>query len=133
MVKEAPVNCAHCDQPLQPGDHACLKCGTPIFPPTAISTSRSRGAEPVPGSDIGTVLDGKWRLESKLGEGGMGTVYLAHDEALDREVAVKILARQLSADRELVTRFEREAKMMAKLDHPNIVPVYAVGEFEQRP
>ena len=79
------------------------------------------------------VLEGKWRLERKLGEGGMGTVYLAHDLQLDRKVAIKILASSLAGDSELVTRFEREARLTASLEHPNIVPVYAVGEMEGRP
>jgi serine/threonine-protein kinase len=79
------------------------------------------------------VLEGKWRLERKLGEGGMGTVYLAHDLQLDRKVAIKVLASQLAGDSELVTRFEREARLTASLEHPNIVPVYAVGEMQGRP
>jgi serine/threonine-protein kinase len=82
---------------------------------------------------VNDVLEGKWRLERKLGEGGMGTVYLAHDLQLDRKVAIKILASSLAGDSELVTRFEREARMTASLEHPNIVPVYAVGEMEGRP
>jgi len=81
----------------------------------------------------GDVLDGKWRLEKKLGEGGMGSVFLAHDLQLDRKVAVKLLNVALANDAELVTRFEREARMTAGLEHPNIVPVYAVGRFHNRP
>ncbi|MFL5322536.1 MAG: serine/threonine-protein kinase [Myxococcaceae bacterium] len=82
---------------------------------------------------MGEVLEGKWRIERKLGEGGMGTVWLALDLQLDRNVAVKILSPQLAEDAELVTRFEREARMTAALEHPNIVPVYAVGHLETRP
>ena len=82
---------------------------------------------------VNDVLEGKWRLERKLGEGGMGTVYLAHDLQLDRKVAIKILASSLAGDAELVTRFEREARLTASLEHPNIVPVYAVGEVQGRP
>lgn len=81
----------------------------------------------------GELLEDKWRIERKLGEGGMGTVWLATDLQLQRNVAVKILSPQLAQDSELVTRFEREAKMTAALEHPNIVPVYAVGHLEDRP
>lgn len=63
----------------------------------------------------------------------MGTVYVAHDKELDREVAVKLLASTLVHDAEVVERFEREARMTAKLDHPHIVPVYDVGRFGGRP
>lgn len=72
-------------------------------------------------------LEGKWALERTLGQGGMGTVWLATDLTLHRKVAVKMLAEKFSADEALVARFEREARMMARLEHPNLVPVYAVG------
>lgn len=81
----------------------------------------------------GEVLDGKWRIERKLGEGGMGTVWLATDLQLDRKVAVKLLAPIYAADQDLITRFEREARMTAALEHPNIVAVYGVGHLENRP
>ena len=64
---------------------------------------------------------------------GMGTVFIAHDSELDREVAVKMLAATLVNDAEVVERFEREAKLTASLDHPNIVPIYDVGRSETRP
>ncbi|HNC62811.1 MAG TPA: protein kinase, partial [Rhodocyclaceae bacterium] len=68
-------------------------------------------------------LAGRYQLKQKIGEGGMGTVYTAHDSELDREVAVKMLASTLVNDAEVVERFEREAKLTASLDHPNIVPI----------
>jgi serine/threonine-protein kinase len=85
------------------------------------------------GDGDGEVLDGHWRLERKLGRGGMGIVYLAHDLELDRPVAIKMLAPQYCDDPGLVQRFEREARMMAKLDHPNLVPVFSVGRTAQGP
>jgi eukaryotic-like serine/threonine-protein kinase len=120
--------CNRCRQPVDANRKFCGKCGAPTG-----DASRS-GDEPtfVP-VRMNDVLEGKWRLERKLGEGGMGTVYLAHDLQLDRKVAIKILASSLAGDSELVTRFEREARLTASLEHPNIVPVYAVGEMEGRP
>ncbi len=82
---------------------------------------------------IDEVLCNRYALKSRLGEGGMGTVYLAHDKELDREVAVKLLAAPLVNDAEVVERFEREARLTAKLDHPNIVPIYDVGRHQGRP
>jgi len=122
------LNCNRCRQPVEANRKFCGKCGAPTG-----NASRS-GDEPtfVP-VRMNDVLEGKWRLERKLGEGGMGTVYLAHDLQLDRKVAIKILASSLAGDSELVTRFEREARLTASLEHPNIVPVYAVGEMEGRP
>jgi TolB-like protein len=71
-----------------------------------------------------------YRLVEKIGEGGMGVVWKAVDTKLDREVAIKTLAEELAADPERLGRFEREAKAVAALDHPNIVTVYSVEEAE---
>jgi serine/threonine protein kinase len=76
---------------------------------------------------IGVSL-GEYRLRSVLGVGGMATVYRALDVALEREVAVKVLPASLASDEEYVRRFRDEAKQVAALHHPHIVPIYAVGE-----
>jgi len=65
-----------------------------------------------------------YRLVDKIGEGGMGVVWKAVDTTLDREVAIKVLPEALAADSERLERFEREAKMLASLNHPNIAAVY---------
>ncbi|HEX7421707.1 MAG TPA: protein kinase, partial [Thermoanaerobaculia bacterium] len=72
----------------------------------------------------------RYRIESLLGRGGMGEVYKARDEALDRDVALKILRPELTTDMEPVLRFKREAKILSSLNHPHIVHVYDVGESE---
>ena len=77
---------------------------------------------------IGTVLSGRYRLEAKLGSGGMSTVYLARDETLDRPVAVKVMHREMSEQPEQLERFRREARAVAKLSHPNVVAVIDAGE-----
>jgi TolB-like protein/predicted Ser/Thr protein kinase/Flp pilus assembly protein TadD len=74
-----------------------------------------------------------YKIISKIGAGGMGEVYLAEDSQLDRKVALKFLPSHLCQDEASRARFTREAKAAAKLDHPNIVPVYEVGEFQGRP
>ena len=81
----------------------------------------------------GTVLSGRYRLESKLGSGGMSTVYLAQDEILDRPVAVKLLHREISDEADQLERFRREARAAARLSHPNLVSVIDAGEDEGRP
>ena len=81
---------------------------------------------------IGTEV-GQYRIIEKIGAGGMGEVYLAHDTKLDRKVALKFLSFHLSQDETSRARFTREAKAAAKLDHPNIVPVHEVGEYRGRP
>jgi serine/threonine-protein kinase len=81
----------------------------------------------------GTVLSGRYRLQSKLGSGGMSTVYLAQDEVLDRPVAVKLLHREISEEADQLERFRREARAAARLSHPNLVSVIDAGEDEGRP
>ena len=76
------------------------------------------------------VQGGRYRLERPLGHGGMATVYLAHDEELHRPVAIKLLAERLAGDADFRTRFLREARLAARLSHPNIVTVYDAGEAE---
>jgi eukaryotic-like serine/threonine-protein kinase len=77
-----------------------------------------------------TDIGGRYRLERRLGAGGMSTVFLAHDSVLERRVAVKLLAEHLSDDEDFVARFRREALAAAKLQHPNIVQVFDSGEDE---
>src|SRR5262245_26763709 len=67
---------------------------------------------------------GRYRVLKKLGQGGMGAVYLAHDSKLDRDVALKVLPPQSVNDPDAVARFEREARALAKLHHPGIVQAY---------
>jgi eukaryotic-like serine/threonine-protein kinase len=80
-----------------------------------------------------TILSGRYRLESKLGSGGMSTVYLAMDEVLDRPVAVKLLHREISEEADQLERFRREARAAARLSHPNLVGVIDAGEDDGRP
>jgi serine/threonine protein kinase len=78
---------------------------------------------------IGRTL-GHYRIVDKIGEGGMGEVYRAHDERLDRDVAVKVLAERVAKSQERITRFEREAKAIAKLSHRHICTLDDVGREE---
>ena len=75
-----------------------------------------------------TEIGGRYRLERRLGAGGMSTVFLAQDSVLERRVAVKLLAEHLSDDEDFVARFRREALAAARLQHPNIVQVFDSGE-----
>jgi serine/threonine protein kinase len=75
---------------------------------------------------VGRTL-GHYRIVEQIGAGGMGVVYRAHDERLDRDVAVKVLLREVAADPNRLARFEREAKAVAKLDHPNILSIHDFG------
>ena len=70
----------------------------------------------------------QYKIESMLGRGGMGAVYKGFQEKLARPVAIKVLPAELTADQQFVTRFEREAKTLARLQHPGIVSIYDFGQ-----
>ena len=82
---------------------------------------------------LGTTLSDRYRLEARIGAGGMSTVYRALDETLQRQVAIKLLNREVASDSDQLERFRREARAVAQLSHPHIVGVIDAGEDENRP
>ncbi len=82
---------------------------------------------------IGTRLNGRYRIEDRIGSGGMSTVYRAFDETLERQVAVKILHGHISEDEPSLERFRREARTVAQLSHPHVVMVIDAGEDDGHP
>ena len=82
---------------------------------------------------LGTILSGRYRLEARIGAGGMSTVYRATDETLQRQVAIKLMNREVSSDSDQLERFRREARAVAQFSHPHIVGVIDAGEDEGRP
>jgi serine/threonine protein kinase len=79
--------------------------------------------QPQPGQMLGS-----YRIISQVGQGGMATVYKAYQPSMDRNVAIKILPRQLAESSEFAARFQREARIIARLEHPHILPVFDFGE-----
>jgi tRNA A-37 threonylcarbamoyl transferase component Bud32 len=82
---------------------------------------------------VGTSLNGRYRLEARIGAGGMSTVYRATDQTLERQVAIKLMNREVAGDSDLLERFRREARAVAQLSHPHIVGVIDAGEDDHRP
>ena len=76
----------------------------------------------------GQKINDRYEIIRTIGEGGMANVYLAIDTILDRKVAVKVLRGDLATDEKFVRRFQREANAASRLNHPNIVEIYDVGE-----
>ena len=76
---------------------------------------------------------GAYILGKQLGQGGMATVYLGHHPQLDRQVAIKVMHQNFLDDEGFVARFKREAQIVAKLNHPHIVPVYDYDEHDGQP
>src|SRR5918999_5378919 len=82
---------------------------------------------------IGTLLNDRFRLEEKIGAGGMSTVYRAFDPTLERWVAIKLMHRDISTDPDQLERFRREARAVARLSHPHLVTVIDAGEDDGHP
>src|SRR4051794_17070982 len=81
-------------------------------------------------SQVGTLLSGRYRLDAQIGAGGMSTVYRAFDTVLERQVAIKLMHREIAADEDQLERFRREARAVAQLNHPHVVGVIDAGEAE---
>ncbi len=118
------MNCLHCNTPLPADSRFCNTCGADVSDPG--SGPRMSGTGPNLRALLAQVLEDRYEVREMLGRGGMGAVFLATDLPLDRLVAIKVLPPELSHDENFVRRFEREARTAAKLDHPNIVPIFAV-------
>lgn len=142
MAEDTLRRCTACRSTLPGGARFCATCGRDFsaFDPALLATEHvARGAiTPAPLSPTalppmrllpGTRLS-VYRVESVIGEGGMGVVYRAHDEAMDRTVAIKCLHTNLAGDLEIRRRFAREAKVLRAYSHPNIVSVYDFVEHE---
>jgi eukaryotic-like serine/threonine-protein kinase len=79
-------------------------------------------------SQVGILLSGRYRLDAQIGAGGMSTVYRAFDTVLERQVAIKLMHREIAADADQLERFRREARAVAQLNHPHVVGVIDAGE-----
>jgi serine/threonine protein kinase len=135
------MNCPHCQKALRPDSRFCTGCGRSLDSPRSSSDNsvtapavtsveridqakQNRAGDPL----IGHLLDGKYQLVSRLGQGGMGTVYRARRIHIGDEVAVKVLHTRYVAEEEAIERFRREARAAAQLRHPNVVVIYDYGE-----
>lgn len=99
---------------------------------SGIATVFAAAAEGLEQPSEGSVI-GRFRVLRELGRGGMGVVYVAVDSKLQRQVALKLLPAGLHRDQDRLHRFEREARLAAALNHPNIMTVFEIGEWESRP
>ncbi|MGE3617867.1 MAG: protein kinase [Gemmatimonadales bacterium] len=120
--------CTTCQNQMAEVERFCPKCGTPragVEAPARPLTSWQRIR-----ARLEEVTAGRYRILEELGRGGMAAVYLAHEIALDRKVAIKVMRPGLMLDEGMVGRFLREARTMASFHHPNIVTVHAVESAE---
>ena len=151
------VECPNCSQRIKISPEAavalagaatfdCPSCGAPVPNPAAgqetlhpmaaehllvrgLSSTNPDAGDWIPPepSELDDSIGGRYRVTDMIGHGGMGAVYKARDTRLDRTVAIKVLPRELADNPAILSRFEREAKSLAALDHPNIVKIHDYG------
>ncbi len=109
---------------------ACPKCGTEYPDTTTLCPSDGVALEKTDDSLLGQILADKYRIEERLSEGGMGTVYRGTHVLMDKTVAVKVLRPSLAADEKIVARFSREARAASRISHPHALSVTDFGEAE---
>ena len=127
------MKCPKCRSDNAETSRFCSNCATALSqagqpPAAAVKTLESPGYALIKGS----LVAGKYRILEEIGRGGMGVVHLAEDTKLGRKVAIKILPETFTADPERLARFEREARVLASLNHPNIAAIYGVEEADSR-
>ena len=115
---------------IDPGDIAVVETQDALTKSEGGSPDAQAPADPTPW--LGRVLGDRYRLIEVIGTGGFGFVFRAKHLVLGRDVAVKILHRELSANAQLVSRFTREAKVASRLQHPNVVQVLLAGQLPDR-
>ena len=108
----------------------CPKCGIEYPDATTLCPSDGIALETSQDPLLGKVLTGKYRIDEKLSEGGMGAVYRGTHVLMDKTVAVKVLRPSLAADEKIVARFSREARAASRISHPNALSVTDFGEAE---
>lgn len=108
----------------------CPKCGVEYPDANTLCPADGVALETTSDSLIGTTLAGKYRIDARLNEGGMGTVYRATHVLMEKTVAIKVLRPSLAADEKIVARFSREARAASRISHPNALSVTDFGEDE---
>src|SRR6516164_5858659 len=117
------MECRECGVILAPAVKFCSECGARFQAPPDPNVDPLKEA-------LEKSIGFQYRIERLLGRGGMGAVYLAHELALDRDVAIKVLPPDQAGSPERRDRFKRETRIAARLNHPYIVPLYTFGEVD---
>ncbi|MDX2184661.1 MAG: serine/threonine-protein kinase [Gemmatimonadaceae bacterium] len=125
--------CPKCGTGYTPGTRFCSSCGTDVSGGVGARAASEQGATAVIERDeiLPLLMEatlGEYDIYGLLGKGGMATVYLALDLALNRKVAIKVMSPQMLMGDDAIARFKREAQTAANLQHPNVIPIYAVKQ-----
>src|SRR5271166_2230304 len=118
------MNCPQCTNANPDFAESCSHCGTPM-PVNESETMQFTDVTALsPGKDFGA----RYRIETLLGEGGMGRVYKAYDKTLDRTVAIKVVRQGVMGDVETLKRFKQELLLASKISHKNVLRIHDMGD-----
>ena len=123
------MNCFRCGATIPDAARFCANCGTLVVDPQGATVVLETEDPEALFRQVRMVLAGEYEVESELARGGMGVIFKATEVALRRSVALKVLPPEVGLSVKAAERFKREARMVAELDHPNIIPVYRVGQL----
>jgi predicted Ser/Thr protein kinase len=123
------IKCFGCGAAAPETSRFCGNCGRQIADPHVTTLVDETASQENLLDRLRRILAGEFRVERELARGGMGIVFKAADEHLGRTVALKVLSPELGITARAAERFKREGRMVAELEHPNIVPVYRVGQL----
>ncbi len=127
--------CTRCGAPVPEGQ-PCPACSDTAFQrhdeDLTAAFSAERRAHPASSSEATDIVLPGYRILQRLGQGGMGAVYLALDESLDRKVAIKVVSDRIARDPEAHARFLREARLLATVEHSNVVRIYSFESAGER-
>lgn len=124
------IKCPKCNADNPDTKQFCGDCGTQLGNPEDIPVHTKTLETPFSQFTPGTSLAGRYEIVKQLGKGGMGEVYLAEDTNLKRQVAIKVLPQEFALDKERLARFEREARVLASLNHPNIATIHGLEKAD---
>ena len=120
--------CSRCGTQNENASKFCRSCGLDLTATTPVGAVKDPQQEMTDLELVREQLKEEYEILEELGRGGMAIVFRARERQLERDVAIKVLPFSLSFDKEFVERFQREARTSAKLEHPNIIPIYRVGK-----
>ena len=137
-MAEIKTDCERCGAPVEAGARFCISCGADVSAQQgelatrriSLDKSTTQHMQNRMMQTLRHATVGDYDILAELGRGGMATVYLAHDLALDRKVAIKVMSPHLLEGEGMVERFKLEARTAAQLSHPHVIPIYAVKETE---
>ncbi|MFC2141936.1 protein kinase [Acidobacteriota bacterium] len=126
------MKCPKCQADNPDTQSFCGDCGTQLGKPKEAPAFTKTLETPFPQLSEGTTLADRYEIKGELGKGGMGEVYLAEDTNLKREVAIKVLPQAFALDEERLARFEREARLLASLNHTNIATIHGLEKSDEQ-